>query len=64
MRTLHVLNMSESIIFISTLLHGLFVLFTQTWGNAKPWDPSTIFSIRFTTTASPGNSGQIYIDYL
>lgn len=41
-----------------------FVLFTQTWGNVKPWDPSTIFSIGFTTVASPGNSGQIFFDNL
>jgi hypothetical protein len=40
MRTFYVPYMIESILFISTLLHGLFVLFTQTWGNAKPWDPS------------------------
>jgi endoglucanase len=41
-----------------------FVLLTQTWGEAKPWDPSTIFFIGFNAVASPGTSGQIFVDNL
>jgi len=41
-----------------------FVLFAQTWGEPKAWDPSTLFSIGFNTVASPGNSGQIFVDNL
>ena len=39
-----------------------FSSLTQLWGTAKPWEPSTIYSIVFTSVSTPGNSGQLRFD--
>jgi endoglucanase len=39
-----------------------FSQFAQTWGTQKPWDPSTIYAVGFSASASYGMSGQIWID--
>ncbi len=36
--------------------------FAQTWGTHQVWDPAKIFSIGFTASGAPGQTGALYFD--
>lgn len=45
-----------------TLYELPFSQFAQTWGQAQPWDPSTIYAFGLAPVAAVGMSGQVWID--